>query len=142
MMTSMQAFWPLGFWPFPTLFSGVHQVEAMEADLADNWRRMAELNLEFARTLFEDMQFDAMGKMVAQEPEAMYAREIALELPLLGSPLHYASAMLELCARAQQKWIDAWGHLLTRGLMPDWQDLQKGVTDVPFWQVRETPRPA
>lgn len=142
MMTATQAFWPLGFWPFPTVFAGVHQFEAMQADLADNWRRMAELNVEFARTLYDAWQFDAMGTILARAPEDLYAREIAIELPLIGGPLHYASAMLELYARAQQQWIDGWGHLLTRGLPPDWQGTQKGVTDIPFWQIRETPRPA
>ncbi|UIF91778.1 polyhydroxyalkanoate granule-associated phasin [Cupriavidus sp. UYPR2.512] len=142
MMTTTQAFWPLSLWPFPTFFSGVHQFEAIQADLADNWRRMTELNLEFTRTMYEELQFDAMGTLVAQEPEALYAREIASELPLIGGPLHYASAMLELYARAQQRWIDGWGHLLTRGLMPDWQGMQRDVTDIPFWLVRETPRPA
>ncbi|CAN7708544.1 hypothetical protein D9M68_86610 [compost metagenome] len=142
MMTATQVFWPLGFWPFPTFYSGAHQFEAMQADLSDNWRRMAELNLDFARTMYEELQFDAMGSILAPEPEAFYVREIACELPLIGGPLHYASAMLELCARAQQKWIDGWGHLLTQGLMPDWQGMQRDVTDIPFWLVRETPRPA
>ncbi|RWA50634.1 hypothetical protein AU476_27255 [Cupriavidus sp. UYMSc13B] len=142
MMTATQAFWPLGSWPFPTFFSGAQQLETMQSDLTDNWRRMAELHLEFMRTMFEEMQFDAMSAMVAQDPESLYAREIASELPLLGGPLHYASAMLELYARAQQKWIDGWGRLLTQGLMLDWQGLHKDVIDIPFWLVRETPRRA
>jgi hypothetical protein len=143
MMTATQAVWPLGFWPFPSFFSGLHQFETMQAELADSWRRMAELNVEFASSMLEEVQFDAIGAMVEQEPEALYAREIASELPLLGGPLHYASAMLELYARAQQKWIDGWGHLLTRGLMLDWQGLMpvnRDVTDIPFWLVRETRR--
>lgn len=140
MMTATQVLWPLGFWPLPTVFSGMQQLETMQDDLARNWRRMAELNLEFSRSLFEDLQFDAMGTMMEPDPDARYAREIASEMPLLGGPLHYASAMLELCARAQQKWIDGWGHLLTAGWMLDWQGLHKDVIDIPFWLVRETPR--
>ncbi|NOV24811.1 polyhydroxyalkanoate granule-associated phasin [Cupriavidus necator] len=139
MMTATQIFWPLGFWPLPAVFPGMQQVETMQAELAGSWRRMAELNLDFTRTMFEEIQFDAMGALMEPDPEARYAREIAGELPLLGGPLHYASAMLELYARAQQKWIDGWGHLLTRGLGWDWQGLQQDVVDIPFWLVRETP---
>ncbi|CAM3018705.1 polyhydroxyalkanoate granule-associated phasin [Cupriavidus taiwanensis] len=140
MMTATQIYWPPGLWPFPTVFSGVQQLGDMQADLAGSWRRMAELNLDFTRTLFENFQFDAMGTMMEPDPEARYAREIASELPLLGGPLHYTSAMLELFARAQQKWIDGWGHLLTRSMGLDWQGLQQDVIDIPFWLVRETPR--
>ncbi|SOY69325.1 conserved hypothetical protein [Cupriavidus taiwanensis] len=142
MMTATQIFWPPVFWPFPTVYAGVPQLEAMQADLAGAWRRMAELNLDFTRTLFENLQFDAMGTMMEPDPEARYAREIASELPLLGAPLHYASAILELYARAQQKWIDGWGHLLTVGMGFEWPGLQQDVVDIPFWLVRETPRQA
>lgn len=141
MMFATQAFWPQPFWPFPAFFSGVHQFEAMQSDLAENLRRMTELNLEFARSMFEELRLDAIGLIVVQDPEELYAREIASELPLLGGPLHYASAMLELMARAQQKWIDGWGHLLMRGPFPDWTVGRAGVTDVPSWSIRETPRP-
>ncbi len=156
MMTATQAFWPQAFWPqamwsqtvwpqamwpFPTFFTGMHQVETMQSDLAENLRRMTELNLEFARSMFEELQLDAMGAVVMQDPEELYAREIASELPLLGGPLHYVSAMMELMARAQQKWIDGWGHLLTRGILPDWPVGRDSVTDVPPWSIRETPRP-
>lgn len=142
MMTATQIFWPPVFWPFPTVYADVQQFGAMQADLAVTWRRMAELNLDFTRTLLENIQFDAMGTMMEPDPEARYAREIASELPLLGGPLHYASTMLDLCAQAQQKWIDGWGHLLTRGFGADWPGLQPNVVDIPFWLVRETPRRA
>lgn len=140
MMTAAHVFWPQPFWPFP-YFAGMHQFESMQSDLADNLRRMAELNLEFARSMFDELRLDALGLIIVQDPEELYAREIASELPLLGGPLHYASAMLELMARAHQRWIDAWGHLLMRGVLPDWPAGREGVTDVPSWAIRETPRP-
>ncbi|MDK2656508.1 phasin family protein [Cupriavidus consociatus] len=139
MMTAMQA-----FWPFPAVFTAgfasLQQCQSMQADLAENWRRIAELNLEFARSMAEELRFDAVGLLVEQDPETLYAREIASELPLLGGPLHYASAMLELLARAQQKWIDGWGHLFMQGPLTDWTAGAKVVTDIPGWLVRETPR--
>jgi len=140
MMTATQA-----FWPFPAVFTAgfgsLQQFQSMQADLADTWRRMAELNLEFARSMADELRFDAVGLLVEQDPESLYAREIASELPLLGGPLHYASAMLELLARAHQKWIDGWGHLLMQGPLTDWTAGAKAVTDIPAWLVRETPRP-
>ncbi|AGW94895.1 MULTISPECIES: phasin family protein [Cupriavidus] len=141
MMTATQVFWPQPFWPFPTYFAGMHQYESMQSDLADNLRRMAELNLEFARSMFDELRLDALGVIILQDPEELYAREIASELPLLGGPLRYVSAMMELMARAQQKWIDGWGHLLMRGQFADWTVGRDGVTDVPSWSIRETPRP-
>lgn len=141
MITAAQVFWPQPFWPFPTYFAGMHQFDSMQSDLADNLRRMTELNLEFARTMSEELRLDALGLIIVQDPEELYAREIASELPLLGGPLHYASAMLELMARTQQRWIDGWGHLLMRGVLPDWPVGRDGVTDVPSWSIRETPRP-
>ncbi|MFJ4290595.1 polyhydroxyalkanoate granule-associated phasin [Cupriavidus sp. NPDC089707] len=144
MMTATQAFWPFpGAFPavFAAGFASLQQFQSMQADLADTWRRMAELNLEFARSMADELRFDAVGLLVEQDPETLYAREIASELPLLGGPLHYASAMLELLARAQQKWIDGWGHLFMQGPLTDWTAGAKAVTDIPAWLVRETPRP-
>ncbi|MBF6990322.1 phasin family protein [Cupriavidus sp. IK-TO18] len=147
MMTATQAFWPAWpAWPFPAVFTAgfasLQQFQSIQADLAENWRRMAELNLEFASNMAEELRFDAVGMLVEQDPETLYAREIACELPLLGGPLHYASAMLELLARAQQKWIDGWGHLFMQGPLTDWTAGAKAVTDIPSWLIRETPRPS
>ncbi|GLC94479.1 hypothetical protein Tamer19_38870 [Cupriavidus sp. TA19] len=140
MMTATQAFWPFPAF-FTTGFASLQQLQTMQADLAETWRRMAELNLEFARSMADEMRFDTVGLLMEHDPEALYAREIASEMPLLGGPLHYASAMLELLARAQQKWLDGWGHLFMQGSLTDWTAGAQAVTDIPAWLVRETPRP-
>lgn len=140
MMTATQAFWPFPAF-FTAGFASLQQFQTMQADLAETWRRMAELNLEFARSMADELRFDAVGLLMEHDPEALYAREIAVEMPLLSGPLHYASAMLDLLARAQQKWLDGWGHVFMQGPLTDWTAGAQAVTDIPAWLVRETPRP-
>ncbi|KWR74532.1 hypothetical protein [Cupriavidus sp. IDO] len=128
-------------WPYSAFFPRMPQFEALEWDFADTLRRMTELNLAFTRSMFDEAQLDSMAFLVIQNPEELFAHEFACELPLLGGPLHYVSAMFDLAASAQRKWIDGWGRLLGFGLMPQWPGRQDNVTDIPPWSVRETPRP-
>jgi len=123
--------------------------------LLEGWRKLMGLNNDFARSMFEEAQFDWASCLVAQEPEELYAREWSCQMPFLSIPMHYASAVIELTAATQRAWVDAWGHMLGLPMLLPVMPGMPGMTaittatatadtrvvDVPASAIRETPHP-
>jgi len=116
--------------------------------LLEGWRKLMGLNNDFARSMFEEAQFDWASCLVAREPEDLYVREWSCQVPFLSIPMHYASAIIELTAATQRAWVDAWGHMFgLPALLPVMPGMTAAATagtdvvDVPASAIRETPHP-
>lgn len=138
--------WPT--WPMPPF---TFQAFAFDDQFVANWQKLMGLNTDFTTSMMQEAQFDWASCFVPQEPEELYARQWASQMPLLSMPMHYVTAMLELGAATQRTWMDTWGRMLglptlfeAVPVMPDVSAAATAsgeVVDVPAVDIQETPRP-
>ncbi len=139
-------------WPMPAF--SFQAFVSLDDTTLKHWHKFLGLNADFARSMFEEAQFDWASCFVPQDPEDFYVREWSCQIPFLTIPLHYATAMVELAATTQRAWMDAWGHMfqlptllppasLLPAVMADVAATAPDgiVEDVPAAAIRETPHP-
>ena len=139
------ALFPTAAFPAAAFPAGPFDFGAMSEHLAQFQQRLADLNASFAREMSGEVGFDWATCFSTADVQELYVRQLGNEVPLLTIPVHYVSAVMDLCAAAQRAWIDGCVQMFgltpwfaPLGLMHAAQTPGEAVVDVPPSVVRET----